>query len=79
VVFVLHNRHTPSECAAAFAAWKGFDSPLRHRQAVCNCVEGGHQIWWLVDACDPAAALALLPPYVAARSTATRVRPFETP
>jgi hypothetical protein len=28
--FLLHHRHEPHECAAAFAAWQGFDSPLTH-------------------------------------------------
>ena len=32
--FLLHHQHEPHECATAFAAWKGFDSPLRNRSAL---------------------------------------------
>ena len=58
------------ECAAAFAAWSGFDSPLRHRPAPSTCLAGGHAIWWRVEAATHAAALALLPRYVAERTLA---------
>ena len=39
--FLLRHRHAPHECAAAYAAWKGFDSPLRHHPTISSCVEGG--------------------------------------
>ena len=32
-LFYLHHSHEPDECETAFAAWKGFESPLRHRPA----------------------------------------------
>lgn len=66
--YLLHHRHEPAECAAAFAAWTGFRSPLRGSDAPSTCVEGGHEIWWWVDAQSPDEALALLPPYLAERT-----------
>jgi hypothetical protein len=77
--FLLHHRHPPSDCAAAFAAWAGFDSPLRHRPAPSTCLSGGHAVWWRVHAPDAAAALALLPRYVARRTTPIEVREVEIP
>ena len=35
-LFVLVHHHEPDECRFAFAAWKGFDSPLRHQPAVAS-------------------------------------------
>jgi hypothetical protein len=35
--FLLHHQHQPHECAAAFAAWQGFDSPLRHGRVPSSC------------------------------------------
>ncbi len=78
-LFLLHHRHQPQECPAAFAAWAGFDSPLRHRPAPSSCLAGGHALWWRVEARDRRAALALLPSFVAARTTATEVREVEIP
>jgi hypothetical protein len=77
--FVLHHRHEPDECAAVFAAWTGFASPLRHTPVRSTCLDGGHGLYWLVEAADGAAALALLPPYVAERTTAIQVREVEIP
>ena len=57
----------------AYAAWKGFDSPLRRGSALSSCREGGHAIWWDVEARDGPGALKLLPPYVAARTAALPV------
>jgi hypothetical protein len=67
-LFVLSHQHQPEECRHAFAAWKGYDSPLRHQPAVASCIDGGHRAWWQVEAADAAAALAQLPPYVAERT-----------
>jgi hypothetical protein len=78
-VYLLHHQHAPGDCAAAFAAWTGFDSPLRHRPAASTCLAGGHAVWWRVQAGDRAAALALLPRYVAERTTAVEVREIEIP
>ena len=77
--FLLHHRHEPGECGAAFAAWRGFSSELRHRTAASTCLYGGHAIWWRVQARDAVAALALLPPYVADRTTITEIRTVTIP
>jgi hypothetical protein len=77
--FILSHRHAPGECAAAYAAWHGFDSPLRHHATISSCVEGGHAIWWTVSAESGDAALALLPPFVAERTTSVRVREVQIP
>ena len=62
-----------------YAAWKGFDSPLRHAATLASCLEGGHAIWWEVEAGDGGRALALLPPYVATRTAALAVSEVEIP
>ena len=72
--FVLHHRHTAAECAAAFAAWNGFTSPLRRRPAHSTCLAGGHALWWIVDAVDRESALRLLPAFVGRRASAIEVR-----
>ena len=78
-LFVLSHRHAPEECGRAFAAWKGFDSPLRHGVTLASCVEGGHRAWWRVEADDDRAALAQLPPFVAERTVAERAREVRVP
>jgi hypothetical protein len=77
--FLLHHQHSPGECAAAFAAWSGFDSPLRRGFAASTCLAGGHALWWRVDAEDGSAALALLPRYVADRTTPIEIRDIAIP
>ena len=77
--FMLDHRHSASECGAVFAAFKAFDSPLRHRRTTASCHYGGHRIWWEVDAESEDDALGRLPRYVAERTTAIRVRPTEIP
>jgi hypothetical protein len=77
--FLLHHRHEPHECGVVFAAFKGHDSSLRHQVTLASCAFGGHAIWWWVRAHCEQEALALLPFYVAQRSTATRVREVEIP
>jgi hypothetical protein len=77
--FLLHHRHEPGDCATAFAAWAGFNSPLRHRPAASTCLAGGHALWWRVQAESRAAALALLPRYVAERTTPIEVREIQIP
>jgi hypothetical protein len=72
--FLLHHRHAPEECGAAYAAWRGFDSPLRRALAPSTCLAGDHCIWWRVDAPDASAALALLPAFVARRTDPIQVR-----
>jgi hypothetical protein len=78
-LFVLHHRHEPHECAAAFAAWQGFDSPLRHGLVPSTCLAGGHELWWHVSAPNREEALRLLPRFVAERTSAIRVREVQIP
>jgi hypothetical protein len=77
--YLLHHRHGPSDCGTAFAAWKGFDSPLRHELALSSCLEGGHTIWWTVDANDRHSALELLPQYVAERTNVIEISEVAIP
>jgi len=77
--FLLHHRHEPHDCGVAFAAFRGYESPLRHQATLASCAHGGHAIWWTVEAAGPEQALALLPYFVAERSTATRVDEVDIP
>ena len=77
--FLLHHRHQPDECGVVFASFKGHQSPLRHRPTLASCRFGGHAIWWTVDAASEQEALALLPLYVAERTTAATVDEVEIP
>ncbi|HEX2495515.1 MAG TPA: hypothetical protein VHK46_01645 [Gaiellaceae bacterium] len=77
--FLLEHRHKPQECGVVFAAFKGLESPLRHRQTLASCRSGGHAIWWTVDADTEEKALGLLPYYVAERTTVSRVSEVEIP
>jgi hypothetical protein len=78
-MFVLSHRHAPAECRSAFAAWRGFVSPLRGQPALASCRDGGHAIWWTVDAPDGEAARQLLPSFVAARTEVTTVCRVDIP
>jgi len=77
--FLIHHRHEPHECGVVFAAFRGAESPLRRRSALGSCHWGGHALWWTVDAASESDALALLPYYVAARASATRVGDVDIP
>jgi hypothetical protein len=77
--FFIQHSHEPLECGVVFAAFKGEDSPLRHQATLASCAYGGHAISWSVDADSETEALALLPFYVAERSTVTRVGEVEIP
>lgn len=79
LTFALSHRHGADECRFAYAAWRGCDSPLRHAQAWSSCAQGGHAIWWTVEATDPEAALSLLPPFVAARTQVEAVTKIPIP
>ena len=78
-LYMLSHVHTPAECGTAFAAWKGYDSPLRHTLALTSCVEGRHRAWWQVEATDAEAALAQLPPFVAERTVVDQAREVRVP
>ncbi len=77
--YLLQHRHEPQECGVVFASFKGHESPLRRQATLASCRSGGHAIWWTVQAESEADALRLLPYYVAARTTATRVNEVEIP
>jgi hypothetical protein len=77
--FLLIHHHTARDCAAACAAWKGFDSPLRGRPAMSTCLTGSHVVWWRVQAADRRAALQLLPSFVAQRTNPIEFREVQTP
>jgi hypothetical protein len=72
-LFMLEHRHQPSECAVAFAAWKGFDSPLKHTAVLCSCRSGDHRLWFVVTAATAESALLHLPRYIAAKTVAIDV------
>ena len=76
---MLFHHHAESECGVAFAAWQGFESPLRHGSALASCAGRGHSLWWTVQAEDESAALALLPPYVAERTQVSAVSEVAIP
>jgi hypothetical protein len=77
--FLLEHQHKPQECGVVFAAFKGHESPLRHRPTLASCRSGGHAIWWAVDADSEEEALQLLPYYVAERTTVSSVSEVEIP
>jgi hypothetical protein len=77
--FMLSHTHNPDECRVVFAAWRGFDSPLRHTSTLASCAEGGHRLWWTVDDESAEGALSQLPPYVAERTEASRVSEVQIP
>ena len=77
--YVLHHRHEPHECGVVYASFKGHESSLRHTTALASCRSGEHAIWWTVHAASEGDALALLPFYVAERTTATSVSEVEIP
>ena len=77
--YLVTHRHEPAQCGVAFAAWRGCESPLRHHLALSSCVEGGHSIWWRIEADSAEAALALVPPWIAARSEIAAVREIAIP
>ena len=77
--FLLHHRHQPDECGVVFASFKGHQSPLRHRPTLASCRSGGHAIWWTVDAASEQDALALLPSFVAERTSVSSVSEVQIP
>ena len=77
--YLLHHRHEPGECGVVFASFKGHKSPLRRRPTLASCLAGGHDVWWTVEAHTEQDALALLPHYVATRTTAIAVGEVHIP
>lgn len=78
-LFLLHHHHAPEECGAAYASFKGGSSPLRRQAALASCGEGGHAMWWTVEAPTETEALGLLPYFVVERTTATQVARVDIP
>lgn len=77
--FILDHRHTADECRTAYAAWRGYDSPLRDRAATASCADGGHRLLWTVEATTSADALAQLPPWLAERTRVEQVSEVALP
>ena len=77
--FVLHHRHPAAQCGIAFAAWRGYDSPLRHTPALASCAAGGHAVWFVVNARDRSAALAQLPGWLAERTDVDEITEVDIP
>jgi hypothetical protein len=77
--YQLSHHHTQEECRIAFAAWKGYDSPLRRIPTIGSCAAGGHSLWWTVEAGDASEALAKLPPYLAERTDVVEVSEVRIP
>ena len=78
-MYLLEHRHEPEECGVVFRSFKGYASVLRHRATLASCRSGGHAIWWMIEAEGEADAVALLPTYVAKRTTITRVDEVDIP
>jgi hypothetical protein len=77
--YLLHHVHTADDCGVVFASFKGHDSPLRRQVTITSCGSGGHAIWWTVEALTARDAIAMLPPYVAARTTVIPVAEVPIP
>ena len=78
-LFLLHHRHAPEECGAAYASFKGGTSPLRHQAALASCGEGGHAMWWTVEVANETEARGLLPYFIVERTTVTKVAQIDIP
>lgn len=77
--FLLAHRHAADECRFAFAAWRGFASPLRRRSAMSTCPDGGHRLWWVIEAPNAEDALAQLPPFLAERTDVNAITDVPIP
>ena len=79
-------RVPPSEVGLLLLATSTPDHPLpptapavAHRLALSSCMQGGHALWWVVEADSEQEALRQLPEYVSERSEVTRVRSVPIP
>jgi hypothetical protein len=72
--YLLAHAHSDDDCRVAYAAWRGFESPLRGQHAIASCASGDHRMFWTVQANSPGEALNQLPPYLAQRTHASEVR-----
>ena len=76
--YALSHTHAPDDCGVSYAAWRGFDSRLRHEPTLATCAQEGssgedHVVLWTVEAASPAEALGLLPQWLAERTEARPV------
>jgi hypothetical protein len=76
---MLAHRHEARECRTVYAAWRGFQSPLRRTPAMASCAQGGHRIYWTVEAGDEQLALAQLPPFLAERTEVSEISEVPIP
>ena len=72
--YLVCHHHDASECGAAFAAWRGFRSPLRGRSALASCRVGDHSVWWTVVAPSARDALGQFPDFVARRAEVVEIQ-----
>jgi hypothetical protein len=77
--YLLQHCHEPAECGVVFASFRGHPSRLRHNPTLASCRSGGHAIWWTVETASEQEALALLPSFVAERTTVTSVSEVQIP
>ena len=66
--YVLAHTHGEADCRVVYAAWRGYESPLRGQIAFASCASGDHHMFWTVQADSPSEALNQLPPYLAQRT-----------
>jgi hypothetical protein len=78
-LYLVTHMHRAEECGVAFAAWRGFDSPLRRFPTLSSCQAGGHQLWWRIEAPDEQAALAQVPWWIGQRSVVASVSEVRLP
>lgn len=71
--YLLTHVHGEADCRVAYAAWRGFESPLRGHHATASCASGEHRMFWKVQADSPEEALKQLPPYLAERTHVSEV------
>ncbi len=67
--FIIDHTHEPTECQAAFDSLKDAHESLRGTEFFCTCPGERHGGFFLVEAPDAEAAMALLPETM--RSTST--------
>jgi hypothetical protein len=72
--YLLAHTHGESDCRVAYAAWRGYESPLRGQSAIASCASGEHRMFWTVHADNASEALKQLPPYLAQRTQVTEMR-----
>ena len=77
--FLIHHRHAAARVRRRVRGLPGPREPAPPPPTLASCASGGHAIWWTVEAATEADALALLPFFVAERSTVAAVSEVEIP